>query len=307
MAIAERRLAAEFNRPGHDDRRPLDLRHLLRRRPPGGDRVRGRQPRRAPAARQARDALRRQPDPARRADGDGVLRGRPRPLPGLRLADPAGEGRHRRRRDRGRDPPRPLRRPALDHRRAHGHRLRLAEQGRQPEGARRAARPRRGPPHEGGLRLGPGQDVLRPGCRRRPLLAGDPLRRGADRPLERRLRALPGRLPGRGRASSSGGSTATCAAGWDAALPRWEAGAEVATRNASADTINALAAGVPGALRRLRRPLGEQPHRRQGRRRLQRRRAPGATSASASASTAWAGSPTGSPTTAASGRTSRPS
>jgi transketolase len=34
-------------------------------------------------------------------------------------------------------------------------------------------------------------------------------------------------------------------AGWDAALPRWEAGAEVATRNASADTINALAAGVP--------------------------------------------------------------
>ncbi len=32
--------------------------------------------------------------------------------------------------------------------------------------------------------------------------------------------------------------------GWDAALPRWDAGAEVATRNASADTINALAAGV---------------------------------------------------------------
>jgi transketolase len=35
------------------------------------------------------------------------------------------------------------------------------------------------------------------------------------------------------------------AAGWDAALPRWEAGAEVATRNASADSINALAAAVP--------------------------------------------------------------
>ncbi len=35
------------------------------------------------------------------------------------------------------------------------------------------------------------------------------------------------------------------AADWDAALPRWEAGAEVATRNASADTINALAAAVP--------------------------------------------------------------
>ncbi len=35
------------------------------------------------------------------------------------------------------------------------------------------------------------------------------------------------------------------AIGWDAALPRWEAGTEVATRNASADTINALAAAVP--------------------------------------------------------------
>jgi transketolase len=35
------------------------------------------------------------------------------------------------------------------------------------------------------------------------------------------------------------------ATGWDAALPRWEQGAEVATRNASADTINALAAAVP--------------------------------------------------------------
>ena len=35
------------------------------------------------------------------------------------------------------------------------------------------------------------------------------------------------------------------APGWDTALPRWDAGVEVATRNASADTINALAAGVP--------------------------------------------------------------
>jgi transketolase len=35
------------------------------------------------------------------------------------------------------------------------------------------------------------------------------------------------------------------AAGWDTALPRWEPGVEVATRNAGADTINALAAGVP--------------------------------------------------------------
>jgi transketolase len=35
------------------------------------------------------------------------------------------------------------------------------------------------------------------------------------------------------------------APGWDAALPRWEVGMEVATRNASADTINAIASRVP--------------------------------------------------------------
>ncbi len=38
---------------------------------------------------------------------------------------------------------------------------------------------------------------------------------------------------------------ADLAARWDADLPRWEAGADVATRNASADTINALAGSVP--------------------------------------------------------------
>ena len=35
MAIAERRLAFEVNRAGHDDRRPPHVRHLLGRRPPG--------------------------------------------------------------------------------------------------------------------------------------------------------------------------------------------------------------------------------------------------------------------------------
>ena len=53
-------------RPRH--RRPLDLRHLLRRRPPGGHRLRGGEPGRAPAAGQARVPLRRQRHPARRAD-----------------------------------------------------------------------------------------------------------------------------------------------------------------------------------------------------------------------------------------------
>ena len=40
-----------------------------------------------------------------------------------------------------------------------------------PEGARLAARPRRGPPDQGGLRLGSGPDVLRPGRGARPCSA----------------------------------------------------------------------------------------------------------------------------------------
>ena len=78
MAIAERRLAAEFNRPGHTDRRPPDVRHRLRRRPPGGDRVGGGQPGRPPPARQAHRPVRRQPHPARRPDRDGLVGGRAR-------------------------------------------------------------------------------------------------------------------------------------------------------------------------------------------------------------------------------------
>ncbi len=61
-------------RPRH--RRPLDLRDRLGRRPPGGDRVGGVQPRGASAARQAGRPLRRQPHPARRPDLDGVVGGR---------------------------------------------------------------------------------------------------------------------------------------------------------------------------------------------------------------------------------------
>ena len=90
MAIAERRLGAEFNRPGPHGRRPPDVRHLLRRRPPGGHRLGGRLAGRPPPARQADDALRRQPHPARRADRDGLQRGRPGPLRGVRLARHAG-------------------------------------------------------------------------------------------------------------------------------------------------------------------------------------------------------------------------
>ncbi len=55
------------------------------------------------------------------------------------------------------------RRPAEPHRRPDPHRLRQPEQAGQPEGPRLAARPRRGPADQGGLRLGSGPHVLRPG------------------------------------------------------------------------------------------------------------------------------------------------
>ena len=154
--------------------RPPDVRHLLRRRPPGGHHGRGRIAGGPPQARQADRALRRQPDPARRPHRLDVHRGRRRPLRRLRLAHPAGRRRQRRRRDQRRHRGRQGGRPALAHRRPHHDRLREPQQGRLAEGARRPARPRRGPPHQGGLRLGPGQDVLRAGGGRRAV----PARRG---------------------------------------------------------------------------------------------------------------------------------
>ncbi len=54
------------------------------------------------------------------------------------------------------------------------------------------------------------------------------------------------------------------AAGWDAELNVYETGSEVATRNASQDVIQTLAVTVPGAARRVRGPVRVQPDRRQG-------------------------------------------
>ena len=67
-----------------------------------GHRVGGVQPRRAPPARQARGALRRQPHPARWPDRDGLVRGRRGAVRRLRLGCASRRRRQRRRRDRGR-------------------------------------------------------------------------------------------------------------------------------------------------------------------------------------------------------------
>ena len=198
MAIAERRLAAEFDRPGHaiiDHHTYVDL---LRRRPPGGHHGGSRQPGRPPAPRQARRPLRRQRHPARRADAHGLVGGRPGPLRRLRLAHPARRRRQRPGRHRGRHRGRPGGRAPIDHLGAHDHRLRLAQQGRLVGGPRCAARRRRGAPHQGRLRPRSRQGLRRPG--RHP--GALPFRSRAGRGPRRRLGAAPDRvwrgLPGRG-------------------------------------------------------------------------------------------------------------
>ena len=68
MAMAEQWLAAALQPPGLQPRRPLHLRHRLRRRPDGRRGQRGRQPGRSPAAGQAHLSLRRQRHHHRRQD-----------------------------------------------------------------------------------------------------------------------------------------------------------------------------------------------------------------------------------------------
>ena len=76
IALAERMLAARFNRDGHEIVDHLHVRDRLRRRHAGGRRVRGIVARRSSRARTADRVLRRQQDPARRADLAVVHRGR---------------------------------------------------------------------------------------------------------------------------------------------------------------------------------------------------------------------------------------
>ena len=245
MAIAERRLAFEFNRPGHDivDHRTYAI--VLRRRPPGGRRVRGELARGAPAPRQADRALRRQPDPARRADGLGVQRGRARAVRRLRVAHPARRGRQRRRGDRPRR--------STPRRRTTGRRS--SPSARTSATARRTSRtPRR--------RTARRSAPTRSASPRRPT-AGTPTRRSSCPTMRSRCSgarstrvARPSRHGSRGwrrtptrsrprRRSSSGGSPGGSRTGWDAGLPAYETGTEVATRNASQDAIQALAGPVP--------------------------------------------------------------
>ena len=160
MAIAERRLAAEFNRPGHAIIDHWTYGICSRRGPAGGHRRRRRPA--SPVTCKLGKLVFLYDDNGIQLDGPtkhGLVGGCARPLRRLRLAHPARRGRQRPRRHRGRPHRGPCGRPAEPHRGQDGHRLRLAQPCRLPEGTRCAARPRRGAPHQGGLRLGSRQDA----------------------------------------------------------------------------------------------------------------------------------------------------
>ena len=164
MALAERMLAARYNRPGHEI-----VDHYTYTICSDGDLQEGvsgeaSSHRRAPRPRPADVLLRRQPHLDRGRHRPVVHRGRGRALPRLRLARAALrrhlDARHAARRHR-----RGTRRSAAEHDHpAHAHRARRAEQAGHGERPRRAARRRRDPPHEARLRLAGGRRL--PGARR---------------------------------------------------------------------------------------------------------------------------------------------
>ena len=233
MAMAARRergLLDPDAAAGQQPVRPLHLLLRLRRRHGGGHQPRGGLPRRPPAARQPHRAVRRQQHLHRGRHQHRQVRGRRRPVRGVRLARAAAElgtgGRLPRGRA-GRCTTRSQTAQADDdgtvvHLAAHDHRLARAAQAEHRRGPRRGARRRRG----GGDQEDP---RLRPG----------------------------GRIPGRGRArrrtrarSRDRGKQAHAA--WDEQFAAWSNGTPAAARAvrpaeraAAAGRLDRRAAGVP--------------------------------------------------------------
>ena len=186
---------------------------------------------------------------------------------GLRLARPAGRGRHRPRGDRRRASAQPRRTTAR----------RSSPSGRSSATARRT-RPDTQKAH--GAPLGPDEVRLTKEAYGWdpdktfyvPDEARDLFRRAIDEGKSRvaeweaQLAAYAEAFPARGRRAQAPGRRARLPDGWDAGLPTWDDGTEVATRNASQDAIQVLAGAAARAVRRLGRPVGVEPDRRQGER-----------------------------------------
>ena len=177
----------------------------------------------------------------------------------------AGRRRQRPRGDRGGDPRGAGRRAAVAHRGPHPHRLRQPATAGHPEGARRAARRGRGPPDQGGLRLGPGHARSTSRTRSASTCARPSTRARTWSPSgSRASTAYRDALPGRGRGAPAAAARPPAATAGTRACKPTTSATELATRNASQDAIQALAGAAAGAVRRLGGPVRVQPHRRQG-------------------------------------------
>ena len=226
MAIAERRLGAEFNGDGGTivDHRTYviagdgDLQEGIASEAATS---------RATAPRQVDRPVRRQPRPARRPDGDGVLGGRPKRFDaygwhsGSRTAttSPPSIG----------DPHGSRRRRPAEHSSPFGPTSATAARTSRTHRRRTARRwVRRGPPHEGGLRLGPGCDVPRSRRRAGRVPRGGPGRRAARRRVEREADPIRGdRLGARGGIPAAPGRPTAARVG--RGLKTYEAGTELAS------------------------------------------------------------------------------
>ena len=233
--------------PPPPDRRQLDLRDLLRRRPDGRGHAGGGLDRRPPRARPARLRLRRQPHHDRRHDLDLVHdRGQGQAVRGVRLARPArrrlGGPRRAPRRARGgeggggaavadRSPhvtsPTRRRMPSTPPRRT-------APRSGRPRCARRRRR-------WASIRTRPSPSPTRCASTWRSCAE-----RGAEqqREWEERLAALGGRVP-RARARARARPRREPREGWREALPVFPAGEDVATRDAGRKVMQALKPFTP--------------------------------------------------------------
>ena len=303
LALAERMLAARYNRPGHDliDHRTFAIAS-------DGDMQEGVPPRRArwPATSGSASSIAFYDDNHIQLDGETAMAFSEdvgEALRGLRLARPGPRRGHR---ARAHETPRSTAagevddRPSLIVLRTHiGYGS--PEQAGHREGARLAARRGGGPPDQGGLRLGPDAHFLVPdeALAHFREAAGERGAAGRGR-VERARRRLPRRAPrrwaelslvaGGGACPRAGTPTRRASRPTTARSPR--------ARRPAGDPVGRRAGAAAG--RRLGRPRAARRSRR-SRTAARSRRAPtgGATCTSASASTRWARSSTASTCTAA--------
>ena len=249
MAIAERFLAERYNRPAARARRAPGLRDLLRRRPDGGrDAWR---PRRSPATSASGASSTSTTTTTSRSTARPRSRTRPRTRASAsrrtagtsststtRRTSTRSSRRSRRRRPR-RSGPRCRSSGATS-------RTRRSEGDGHREGARLPARRGRGRGDEGGARLGSRRTVPRPGRGRRSTWPGTSVSRGSPpsrsgtRRFERWSTAFPGL-----REEWDADRLGKPRPGWLEALPSFQAGEEMATRDAGKQVMQAVKPYAP--------------------------------------------------------------